>query len=350
MMTPILQYIKNLLTKRVLYHLLCWSTILFLLMWDEMRRNQIGFRDSLENEIINIPFYAIIYYFNTAFLIPNYLNQQKIWTYLGLLFTSAILITPIRLVALFMKFSGNPDERANLIAHQYEYFLVSLIVAGGSTIVKITNDWAKQSRDRDELEQRTMQSELNFLKSQINPHFLFNTLNSLYALTLKKSDEAPEIVIKLSEMMRYMLYECNEKQVSLDKEVNYLRNYLDLERLRQGKSGEVSFELKGDPDGKKIAPLLFIPFVENSFKHGFMHSINKGYVHIRLEIGKKDLTLYVENSKPESRPNPDHRKSGGVGLTNVCRRLELLYPKKYDIKMENNPDSYEVRLWLDTSY
>ena len=121
-------------------------------------------------------------------------------------------------------------------------------------------DWARQLRERQVLQTQTMQSELRFLKSQINPHFLFNTLNNLYALTLKKSDKAPEIVIKLSEMMRYMLYDCNEKRVPLSKEVKYIKNYLDLEGLRQGKNVTINFETEGSITDQKIAPLLFIPF------------------------------------------------------------------------------------------
>jgi len=165
------------------------------------------------------------------------------------------------------------------------------------------NDWLESQREKKELQSQTLQSELKFLKSQINPHFLFNTLNSLYALTLKKSDQAPEIVLKLSEMMRYMLYECNEREVPLSKEINYLKNYLELEKIRQGKKMEINFAMDGEVGHQKIAPLMFIPFVENSFKHGISNQISAGYVNILLEINQNEVTVTIENSKTASVPS-----------------------------------------------
>ena len=222
-----------------------------------------------------------------------------------------------------------------------------MCIRDSSTVVKIISDWVKHQRERTELQTQTMQSELRFLKSQINPHFLFNTLNNLYALTLKKSDKAPEIVIKLSEMMRYMLYECNEKRVPLSKEVNYIQNYLDLEALRQGKDVEINFEVYGNVGNQMIAPLMFIPFLENSFKHGLNHHINQGYVDIRLDVETADVRLRIENSKPDSVPLPEHPRSGGIGLVNVRRRLNILYPEQYELNIENEPNSYAVDLKLN---
>ena len=226
-------------------------------------------------------------------------------------------------------------------------FLITFFIAGSSTIFKIITDWVRYLREKQELQTQTMQSELRFLKSQINPHFLFNTLNNLYALTLKKSDKAPEIVIKLSEMMRYMLYECNEKSVLLSKEVNYLKNYLDLERLRQGKNVEIRFDIKGNIGDLQIAPLMFIPFLENSFKHGLNNHISKGFVDIRLNVEEKNIHFYIENSKPDSLPIQDHRRSGGIGLVNIHRRLNLLYPNQYQLEIDDNPNSYAVNLQIE---
>jgi len=193
-----------------------------------------------------------------------------------------------------------------------------------------------------------MQTELRFLKSQINPHFLFNTLNNLYALTLKKSDEAPEIVIKLSEMMRYMLYECNEKRVLLSKEIHYIRNYLDLERIRQGKNVNITFTVEGSANNEEIAPLLFIPFLENAFKHGLSNQIDHGFVDIRMHIEKDMVSFFIENTKAPVRPQADpNRKSGGIGLVNVHRRLNLIYPEKYDLRIDNHPNTYAVELTIE---
>ena len=202
-------------------------------------------------------------------------------------------------------------------------------------------------KEKQELETQTMQSELRFLKSQINPHFLFNTLNNLYALTLKKSDQAPEIVLKLSEMMRYMLYECNEKRVPLSKEVNYIQNYLDLERLRHGQKVDIRFEVEGQIGEQKIAPLMFIPFLENSFKHGLNNHITKGFVLIRMQVESNTVYFFIENSKPDVLPPRDLRRSGGIGLVNVHRRLNLLYPENYALDIDDNPNSYVVNLKIN---
>jgi two-component system LytT family sensor kinase len=225
--------IFNWLSRRSVYHSLFWLSMLLLLtVFDNTGTS---FLFNLGNEIINVFFYIIIVYFNLLYLIPNYLTKKRFYTYCGLLILSTLIITPLKVLVLYFKFTGMEAVQEELLQNMNWYFLTTFLIAGSSTIIKIIVDWGRQLRERQELQTQTMQSELRFLKSQINPHFLFNTLNNLYALTLKKSDKAPDIVIKLSEMMRYMLYECNEKEVLLSKEVNYIQNYLDLERLRQEK-------------------------------------------------------------------------------------------------------------------
>ena len=211
-------------------------------------------------------------------------------------------------------------------------------------------DWLKQQNIKKDLESKTLQSELNFLRSQINPHFLFNTLNSLYALTLKKSDFAPEIVLKLSEMMRYMLYECNEKTVSLLNEINYIRNYLELEKLRHGNKMDIKFDIEGDFEAQRIAPLMLMPFIENSFKHGINNQISRGFVYLHIKIENSHLTMTLDNSKTPFMPKIDTKKSGGIGLINVKRRLDILYPNHYTLDIEENPDTYRVNINIQLSH
>lgn len=226
---------------------------------------------------------------------------------------------------------------------QVSTFLSIFIIGAISTLAKILSDWLRSQRKMRELQTETMQSELKFLRSQVNPHFLFNTLNSLYALTLKKSDKAPEIVIKLSEIMRYMLYECNERTVPLEKEIKYMGNYIELEKLRHGKDADISFKCEGEVKNQKIAPLIFIPFFENSFKHGISNQLKKGYVHINLQVRDNETELDISNSKaPKAEENDDH--SGGIGLENVKRRLHLLYPGKHQLKITEDEQQYNVHL------
>lgn len=330
----------------VVQHALFWLLLLVLLMLFEDTGQ--GFAFTLSNELLNILFYGLIVYFNLLYLIPHYLTRKKFLTYSGLLLLATLVITPLKVLAFYFKFKGLPQMQSELLSNMNWYFLLTFVIASSSTVFKIVADWLLHLRERQELETQTMQSELRFLKSQINPHFLFNTLNSLYALTLKKSDKAPEIVLKLSEMMRYMLYECNEKQVLLSKEVAYIRNHLDLERLRHGKDMEINFEVNGKISGQKIAPLMFIPFLENSFKHGLNNQIAKGFVNIVLNVDDNQVYFYIENSKADAPPrqNPG-RPSGGIGLVNIHRRLKLLYPKQYELHIEDSPNSYAVNLMLN---
>ncbi|MDX1938977.1 MAG: histidine kinase [Saprospiraceae bacterium] len=334
------------LSSRWAYHVLFW--LVLLILFTLIEETQRGFFFTLSNEIINVLFYAIIVYFNLFYLIPNYLSKNRFLTYAALLILSAIIITPLKMIVLYFKFTGYPGLQTQLVANQGIYFILTFVIAIFSTLSKIISDWVRTTRERQELETRTMQTELRFLKSQINPHFLFNTLNSLYALTLKKSEKAPEIVIKLSEMMRYMLYECNEKRVPLSNEVHYIRNYLDLERLRHGDKVDIRFEVTGHISDQQIAPLMFIPFIENSFKHGLTNQISKGFVDIKLMVDGQQFDFYIENSKPDALPVQEHhRRSGGIGLVNVRRRLDILYPKNYELTIHDNPKSYAVNLHIN---
>ncbi len=337
--------IYHFFSNRIVRHILFWLLLLALL--SVLGRGNLSFWFTLSYQLVNLLFYAIIVYFNLFYLIPNYLTKKRFITYSLLLIVSSVILTPLQVLADYFLFAARPALQRELLANFYYYFLLTFLIAGSSTVVKIIVDWARQLRERQMLETQTMQSELKFLKSQINPHFLFNTLNNLYALTLKKSDQAPEIVLRLSEMMRYMLYECNEKRVLLSKEVNYIKNYLELEKLRQGKNIHINFDIDGEVSDQMIAPLMFIPFLENSFKHGLSNQITQGFVNIKLSLENKKVRFFIENSKPETPLKQDHRRSGGIGLVNIHRRLNILYPNSYDLKIEDTPKTYAVKLDLE---
>ena len=306
--------IYDFVTQRIVYHTAFWLVMFLLLL--SLHSNSHSFFTKFSIESVNIFFYGILVYFNLFYLIPNYLTEKKFLLYCGLLILSVLVITPIKLLVFYLILH---NAETFIIGKQFWFFIATFLIVGSSTIGKIITDWVRHLRERKDLQTQTMQSELRFLKSQINPHFLFNTLNNLYALTLKKSDKAPEIVIKLSEMMRYMLYECNERRVPLQKEVNYIQNYLDLERLRQGKNVEINFKVQGQVFDQQIAPLMFIPFLENSFKHGLNTHLSHGFVNILLEVENQHIHFYIENSKSESLPTQTHKRSCGIGLVNVKR-------------------------------
>lgn len=338
--------IYSFLTQRKVYHCFFWFSFFILLFI--LEKGDDGLMDKLLSVSTNIIFYAAIVYINVLYLIPHFLKKKRIFTYLVLLIAVVLFITPIKLFAFHMLFTGDEVKQNGLISQQHYFYLANLFIAFGSTLVSIIMDWMQHQRERTILENQNIQSELRFLKSQINPHFLFNTLNSIYALTLKKSDDAPEIVVKLSEMLRYMLYECNEKLVPLSKEVHYIQNYLSLEQLRHGGKISIKFDVVGEVNGETIAPLLFVPFLENSFKHGASKTIKDGYVNVVLTMKEKEqIQFTVENNKTDTIPTANHRlKSGGIGLTNLDRRLKILYPNKHKLTISNSPNVYKVTLDL----
>ncbi len=342
---------KN-LTKRisqdVFYHIFFWMGLLCLMMLANVPA--IGFFDALTTNLITIIFYLAITYIDYFYLFPKYLKERKLWIHFTWVGLYSLLLTPIKMAVLHLATWNSEEPLIQDASHMFFMFLSLFFVGVCSSIYRIMNEWIIQQRDKKELEKQTLQSELNFLKSQINPHFLFNTLNSLYALTLKKSDLAPEIVLKLSEMMRYMLYECNEKTVFLSKEIQYIQNYLDLEKLRHGAKMDVHFDVLGDTENKKIAPLLLMPFIENSFKHGINSQVSEGYVNIELYVQSDDLCIKVENSKSPSVPRISEKKSGGIGLINVKRRLHILYPELHKLEIMETPISYQIELNLSLTY
>ena len=336
------------LRRQGAYHTIFWAFVFVAMCLLEFSTLREFPAFVLTNQLIDVALFAGLVYFNLLYLIPRFLTRKKFSAYLGLLLLSVLIFTPLRVLILYFKYSGRPEFQTELVRHLNYFFVPTIMVAIGSTFFRIASDWIRDLREKQELRTKTMQTELRFLKSQINPHFLFNTLNSLYALTLKKSDDAPEIVLKLSEMMRYMLYECNERRVLLSKEVNYLKNYLDLERVRHGQRAEIQFEVQGRLNGQQIAPLMLIPFVENSFKHGINHAMTESFVRIFMDVDDNEVQFYIENSKPETAPlpNPD-RPSGGIGLVNVKRRLDIMYPGKYQLDTEETPLTYGINLRIE---
>lgn len=326
------------------YHMIFWVSLVVVMMVANVPK--LGFFQALFTDMITVGFFAAIAYLNYFVLFPKYLKDKNFYQHIGLLALTAILLTPIKTTLNFLVSSGNIEAQSHYISNQLYTFLTLFFAGTSSTIYQIMNDWLVQQRDKKDLESQTLQSELKFLKSQINPHFLFNTLNSLYALTLKKSDLAPEIVLKLSEMMRYMLYECNEKEVFLSKEINYMQNYLELEKLRHGNKMMIQFQVEGHIEKQKIAPLILIPFIENAFKHGINNQISQGFVNLNLCVEGIDLMMNIENSKSPSLPKISEKRSGGIGLINVKRRMDIIYPNRHHLEIKESPNTYAAELQL----
>lgn len=195
-----------------------------------------------------------------------------------------------------------------------------------------------------------LQAETNFLKTQINPHFLFNTLNNIYSLTLSHSQDAAVITRQLKSLIIYILQECQKDKVSLTGEIEFLKNYINLEQLRNKQEQvDIQLQVTGDPEGKEIAPLLLVNFIENAFKHGVKAGVDHAFVRINLLIMDQKLSLDMINSKPAKLQGQENavRNDGGIGVRNVERRLALLYPDRHKLRISQSVKDYSVYLTID---
>jgi len=219
---------------------------------------------------------------------------------------------------------------------------VFLLLAGG--MIRLAYSFIKSQNEKKSLENLNLNAEVNFLKSQINPHFLFNTLNSIYSQAHNKSEHTEYSVLKLSELLRYVLYETGEEKVLLEKDIQYINNYIDLQRIRLSSKIKLCYNVNGNLDANTIAPLMLITFIENAFKHGISYT-QPSVIEIDITVFEKTLTLKVSNPVVKN----DTFTQGGLGLKNVTRRLELLYPGKHTLTVSQADNQYLVNLKLDLS-
>ncbi|MBS1608758.1 MAG: histidine kinase [Bacteroidetes bacterium] len=217
---------------------------------------------------------------------------------------------------------------------------IFLLLASG--MIRLGYSFIKSQNEKKTLENLNLNAEVNFLKSQINPHFLFNTLNSIYSQAHNKSEHTEYSILKLSELLRYVLYESGEEKVSLEKDIQYINNYIDLQRIRLSAKISLNYSVVGKMEGNRIAPLLLMTFIENTFKHGISYS-QSSVINISIAVFEKTLTLNISN--PVIKNNTFTQ--GGLGLKNVVRRLELLYPGKHTLDISHNDSLYIVNLKLD---
>jgi two-component system LytT family sensor kinase len=286
-----------------------------------------------------------LFYLNFLYLIPKFLDNKK-YKFYTLTLIGCIIVFALGkygLTILFKSLIIKYDEghQASFISYFIGSAITNIFFLFLSTALKFSIDWFLNERVQRDLENQRLSAELAFLKSQINPHFLFNSLNSIYSLAYQKSDTTPEAILKLSEIMRYMLYESNDNKVDLAKELLYLQNYIDLQKIRFGNKAFVDFKIIGEVGNQKIVPLILIAFIENAFKHGVA---NDPSVPIRLLINLDGthLHFYMENKKHMHNRDAE----GGIGLNNVKRRLDLLYPGKYTLTIQDETDIYTCELSL----
>lgn len=302
----------------------------------------------LTSTTVQLVFTITIAYLNYFFIWPRFIRTKNLLRYL---LEFGVTISGLLTLRVYLQ-----RYLADGYSHRVEYFYssffivqmvaITLLIVLFVGMLRFAVEWFELESKRREIENEKLMAELNFLKAQINPHFLFNTLNNLYYLAYTKSDNTTEVIAKLSQMMRYMIYDSNHPQVLLSKEIEYMQNYISLERLRLNDQIPIKFEVIGNADNLRIAPLVLITFLENAFKHGVSGNNAKSWVNVTIQLEGKQLIYTVENSKPDTANL--HEKSG-IGLQNVKRRLDLSYPKQYNLITEDKKDVYFVQVTLALS-
>jgi two-component system LytT family sensor kinase len=348
--------------RMIIMHLLFWVGYLSLSVFVFSGREDIN--RALWISTIQIIPQMVIAYINMEWLIPRYFIHRKYAEYLLLvlvcffglyLFYEFILPEVIKLVHAIPSDEPekwiqrrrrpapdrpffNPIRRMRMIYSFTQTFAIFFL----STAFKTSQLALKREKEASELRSENLNSELKFLKSQINPHFLFNALNNIYSLSVIGSQKTPDNILKLSDMLRYIIYDCNADRVPLEKELNYIMNYIDLQKLKDDQLGSIETDFTNADDPCMIAPMIFIPFIGNAFKHSKVEDPSVGWIRMKIENIADSLFFEVVNSLPKKSMTKD--KVGGVGLENVKRRLQLIYAGKHSLIIESGGDAFRVQL------
>ena len=293
---------------------------------------------------ITVVLLAALVYVNNLVLVPRYFIKKRYWKYFFSVILLAYLVglcyaglfewldihfpkIEMEDISIFSAVRDDVDTKWKLWLEGLSWLFTMAITTSFFTIAWYMHDYSKQKKISAEAQRKQIEAELNFLKSQINPHFLFNTLNNLYTLTLIKSDHAPDIVAKLSSILRYMLYESNSSETSFEREKEIMQAYIDLELLRITNKNGFKFHIESDKD-YNIPPLLWVPVLENVFKHGTRFISPEYDIEYRFIIHQGSLSIYSKNTYAQAQP-VNGKEKGGIGLDNLKKRLALLFPAKH---------------------
>ena len=310
------------------------------------------FKLSFLTNLAYLPEVILSTHFVVDFLLPKFYFRNRFYIF-SFLLALTILINPIlsylvRTYVVDVYIDPNPAPYSF-----YNFFATILIFVFGLAPLA----WFKiaahlredlllhQKLDNDRLKAllKLKETELKLLKSQLHPHFLFNTLNNLYSLALEKSDKTPDLLIRLGDMLSYIIYDCSSDKVPLSKEVDFIKSFIELQKVRF-ESCDIIFNIEGDISNQSIAPMLLHTFIDNSFKHGAAKIPGKSWIKINIELYNGTLEFLVVNSKMPKRDNPD--KSSGIGIENTMKRLDHIYKERHELKIDDSQDEYSVYLKL----
>jgi len=321
--------------------------------------NNLLFSDYSIKFLFYVIFQALAVYFNLYFLMPRFLEKGKYVQYLVLLLITILVAASCIACGYYVSswLSGKTlfDLYQVKASNYFFYFFqINTLPSTAASItlamsVKLTKNWIQTRRREQALEKEKLETELKFLKSQFNPHFLFNTINSIFVLIHKNPAMASDSLAKFSDLLRYQLYECNEQQIPLAQELDYLENFIELGKLRQEQNTRVIVQVDQQPTGNlAIAPFLLMPFVENAFKHVSQGKDQANWIKMNLWLNKNLLHFDISNSISRQRNSSGELLHyGGIGLKNVQRRLDLLYPEKHELIIERNEERFRIVLQLN---
>ena len=338
------------------YHIIFWLTyfVFNTFRWGSYF-NDYGY--SLKTNLLGFPIHMALCYLNILVLMPNLIYKKKYLLYVIAVLSAIFIMVVLKFNLTYILITHNvwPEgpETIDKLSLNYtiDMMMGELYVMTFVTAIKITFDFLKEQKRVTDLEKSQLETELLFLKSQISPHFFFNTLNNIYSLSVEKSNKTPKIVLKLSELMRYMLYDTRTQKQSLENEILCIQNYLDLERIRNDDRLEVNMSVSGDIHDKEISPIILLTFIENAFKHGVNKNTGKVKIDIRFKVKEDFLYFTISNPTPEITAHTDNfNKSSGIGIENVKKRLELGYNKDdYKLSFKNKNNIFVVKLIIKVS-
>ncbi|MBN8653914.1 MAG: histidine kinase [Cytophagales bacterium] len=330
-------FLRWLANARWLHHMVFWSLIIGRAYTSVFKSYELSYL--IEYFAIYLAVYVPQVYFNIYFLYPRFFQKGKVLYYL-LSVTLLIVVGSFAIVQTYI-LTGILDN-----PFFYTFFFSTLVLHSLATGAKFFKEGVRNYFTIQELKVAQQTAEVQALRSQVNPHFLFNTLNNLYSLTLKQSQSAPEVVLKLSELMRYMTQVTGQPLVSLQQEAEHIERYIDLEKLRLNAGAHIEFHQQGNLKNVQIAPLLMLPLVENAFKHGIETQTENIWLEVALSLQNDQLFFRVQNTKPVHRAVSDTNHPSGIGLANLRRRLDLLYPDNYELNIDEGEERFVANLWI----
>jgi two-component system, LytTR family, sensor kinase len=333
--------------KYHLYHILFW--LVLFATWHFFRYQDYNPKVGIWITAVKVADLALLVYITNYVLIPRLLYKKRYWLF-GILFVAMVVASSIfkmYILGQLMNIRNIFSLAGGLKGRIYDNVLPHLLLVSTGAAFKLMLDQVRSQRKLAQLAKEKSDAELNFLKSQINPHFLFNSLNSVYFLIDKENSEARRTLLQFSDLLRYQLYDCNADRIAIEKEIGFLKDYIHLQELRRDSNYKVSVHVGEEVKGFSITPLLLIPFVENAFKHISNHSDQQNFVDVALHRQNGSLEFSVVNSKEKNARSTE--PVGGIGLSNVKRRLELLYPGKHELAINGSEDTFSIKLKLKLS-